>query len=137
MNELSDSPRRDPMPTTQRLVELDGDFAPLVLRCPACGNRGRIEEGGSLWPTVGIRIGPDGLPTTILSPDHAANVDCTRCDQNGPLPTFFPPWCAPTEQPTTADGQTWPELPDGVRPLPLSAEDRAVEAAWAIESLTT
>ena len=125
------------MPDTMRLIELDGDFEPLPLRCPACGNRGRIEEGGSLWVMMGIRIGPDGLPTAILSPDpRTVEVDCARCDHTGLLPTFLPPWCTPDARPTTPDGQTWPELARGVDPLPLTDEDRAVEAAWAIAALT-
>ena len=117
-------------------VVLDGDFEPVPLRCPACGNRDRVEECGSLWLTARIRIGPDGLPTTILSPDHAANVDCTRCDHTGLLPTFLPPWCTgPMRDRRPRMGRPWPELPRGVDPLPLTDEDRAVEAAWAIESL--
>ncbi len=129
--------QRDPRDGDRvRSVVLDGDFEPLPLRCPACGNRGRLEEGGTLWLTVGIRIGSDGLPAMILSPDHAANVDCTRCDHNGPLPTFFPPGCAPTEKPTTFDGRTWPSLPERIDRLPLTDGDRAVEAAWTVAMLT-
>ena len=108
----------------------------MPLRCPACGNRDRVEECGSLWLTARIRIGPDGLPTTILAPDPGTGeVHCGRCGHAGRRPTFLPPWCTPDARPTTPDGQTWPELPRGVDPLPLTDEDRAVEAAWAIESL--
>lgn len=118
-------------------VVIEGDFEPVPLRCPACGIRGRVEDGGSLWLTVGIRVGPDGLPTMVLAPDpRTVEVDCARCDHTDLLPSFLQPLCVPTETPTTSDGRTWPALPEGIAPLLLTDEVRAVEAAWAIAALT-
>ena len=81
-------PRAVPRMSTEdvRLVEIDSDFSDWPLRCPACGNRGRLEDGGSFYPLTSIRVDGNGMPTAILPPDYEnVIVDCTRCDHDGPI----------------------------------------------------
>ena len=124
------------MTTTHRTIEINEDFGPLLLRCPACGNRGRLEDRGSLWLSAPVRIDSDGLPSTVLGPDEAGDVDCTRCDHVAPMSAFLPPWAPCTEFPSTGDGQTWPSLPGGIPALDLVEDDRAAERAWLDQAQT-
>ncbi len=115
---------------TRGSIEGDnGLFTPGPLKCPACGGRG-FADGGSLWLVdVLIRLDRHGQPT-IVADGGDVWLDCGRCDHQGTLCEFEPPWAEPTQRcRSSSDG--YASLPKGVEPLAVSAADRVDETAWA------
>ena len=113
-------------PTT--LVELF-DWVHPPLRCPHCGNRGGLRQPG-FWVDVSVSLNGDGRPATLICPDYSrAALECGRCESSAPFAAFLPPWAALVDQPCRC------RQPLCAAPLPLTAADRATEAAWALAAV--
>ena len=121
---------------------LEGEEGPCTLgplRCPACGSRGRHNEKGSIWMDGAlVRVDEHGQAQIVLSPGIVSVwLDCSRCDHQGTLEMFEPPWREPTARRRLHDGRIVNGLPEGVSPLPLSDEDLREEAAWFVSEFWT
>ena len=111
-----------------------GHFFLGPLKCPACGARGRLEDGGSFWlDEAHVRLDALGRPMIVTDSRELLWIDCARCDHHGELQTFEPPWFEPTGRRRLAP-EDWSEgLPIGVAPMPLTLSDRRDEAQWAAD----